>query len=363
MDFGYLQILFITVLSSTTASEAGDVVFVQTGSSVQLDIQQEKAHTFEKMLWVKDEVENLVRFANDPHVILYKTSVDFNNKTLSLILKNVQKNDSGVYKAKATGVKEICIAEHKVKVLDPVKTPLLNHTMISNSSCVLNVSCFGHDLTLSSTYHSNCSEEEVTSSEIHNLALYCKEDVFVCNYSNPVSWRNDTIKIKQLCTTHEKDHSKEYRTFSSILWLIVIAVTISVLLLLGATVLYCSYRKYRKGTKQTDDTIYAEVEPNNDVQRDLEMSERSEDPHTVYSSENLVPGYQEQISTRECHIYNDVPERNCAKTQRGINHPKTTYCTVGQHNRPSAATEKNISIYSVVSKPQNGKPVIKKYKI
>lgn len=104
-------------LFSSSASEAGDVVFVQTGSTVQLDIQQEKVHKFEKIIWLKDEVENLVRFANDSHFKLYKTSVDFNNKTLSLILKNVQKSDSGVYKAKATGEKEINIAEHEVKVL------------------------------------------------------------------------------------------------------------------------------------------------------------------------------------------------------------------------------------------------------
>ncbi|KAI7809487.1 putative natural killer cell receptor 2B4-like [Triplophysa rosa] len=213
-------------------------------------------------------------------------------------------------------------------ISDPVDTPLLtllNSTMISVNSCIVDVTCIGHDLTLGSRYYSNCSEEEVTSLKNHNLALYCKEDVVVCNYSNPVSWKNDTIKMKQLCTTHENVIS-EVSSFFSLQWLTVFVVSVTLLLLAGAAVLYCSYRKYKKGTQQSESTIYAEVEPGNEVQRDLEMSERSQNPHTVYSSESLV-------QTKQCH-----------------NHPKTTYYTMGQQTKKSAPAENNLSVYCLVSK-------------
>lgn len=46
---------------------------------------------------------------------------------------------------------------------------------------------------------------------------------------------------------------------------------------------------YEESVRLYDSFIGLFLQPNNEVQRDLEMSQRSEDPHTVYSSENLVP--------------------------------------------------------------------------
>jgi len=96
-------------------------------------------------------------------------------------------------------------------VSDPVESPVLNWnaTMISVNSCIVNVSCNGYVLTLSTSYHSNnCSQAQVTSSEMLTLTLHCIENIVVCNYSNPVSWKNDTIEINQLCTPHELNSSR-----------------------------------------------------------------------------------------------------------------------------------------------------------
>lgn len=108
--------MYCICLFSSSAPKAGDVAFVQTGNSVQLDIQQEIIPPFEILFWLKDEAGNLLIFSKE-NVILYNDRIDFNNKTFSLILKNVQKSDSGVYKAQASGKKEICVAEHKVIVI------------------------------------------------------------------------------------------------------------------------------------------------------------------------------------------------------------------------------------------------------
>lgn len=91
-------------------------------------------------------------------------------------------------------------------VSDPVDSPVLNWTiiMIAVNSCIVNVSCSGHDRTIREIYHSNnCRQKENISSEIQTLTLYCKEEIVICNYSNPVSWKNDLIQIKHLCTLYQ----------------------------------------------------------------------------------------------------------------------------------------------------------------
>uniref|UniRef100_A0A673IBH8 Immunoglobulin V-set domain-containing protein n=1 Tax=Sinocyclocheilus rhinocerous TaxID=307959 RepID=A0A673IBH8_9TELE len=76
-------------------------LFVQTGASVQLDIQQ--LPEFDLLSWMNDKSESIVRYNSDskrvtPHGS-YKDRVDFNDTTFSLTLKNMQKTDSGLYTA------------------------------------------------------------------------------------------------------------------------------------------------------------------------------------------------------------------------------------------------------------------------
>uniref|UniRef100_A0A8C1LNF0 Immunoglobulin V-set domain-containing protein n=1 Tax=Cyprinus carpio TaxID=7962 RepID=A0A8C1LNF0_CYPCA len=209
MEFGHILMFIMTVLISSTGH-----VFIQTGGSVKLDIKNKTLLHFNRLVWMNDKAENIVRFVNESGGIkyyIYKDSVDVNNKTLSLTLKNVQKTDSGLYTAKTIREKTTSVAEHNVSVIDPVDFPVLkwNFTMISVDACIVNVSCSGHDHTISNSYHSNnCTPEEVTSFGIQTLALYCIENVVVCNYSNPVSWKNDTIEIHQLCPPHELVYSQ-----------------------------------------------------------------------------------------------------------------------------------------------------------
>lgn len=96
-------------------------MFVQTGDSVKLDIKNKTLPHFIRFVWIYNKSDNVVRFLHQSGDLtlhsLYKDRVDFNTETFSLTLRNMQKNDSGLYTAKTTGQKDTIIAEHNVSVI------------------------------------------------------------------------------------------------------------------------------------------------------------------------------------------------------------------------------------------------------
>uniref|UniRef100_A0A8C2KVD8 Immunoglobulin V-set domain-containing protein n=1 Tax=Cyprinus carpio TaxID=7962 RepID=A0A8C2KVD8_CYPCA len=315
MEFGHILMFFMTVLISSTVSRSEDHVFIQTGGSVKLDIKNETPH-FIRLVWMNDKSENVVRFLNQskeikPHSS-YMDRVDFNAKTFSLTLRNMQKTDSGLYRAMTVGKQEMCVAKYNISVIDPVDSPILNWniTRISVNACIVNISCSGHDRTIREIHHNNnCTQEEVKSFGIQTLALYCIKNVVVCNYSNPVSWKNDTIEINQLCTSHE-------------------------------------------GAQQNDPTVYAQVQPRNGVQRPLEMLEKSANPQTVYG---FTGEYKQTHNTSQT-----IPSPQIREQAQTENRPSTTYSTIGQHQKPSFASKTDNTIYSTVCKSTQGRQPVHK---
>ncbi len=96
-------------------------MFVQTGDSVQLDIQTQQLPEFDDLSWINDKSENILRYISDskrvkPHPF-YKDRVDFNDKTFSLTLKNMQKTDSGSYTARIVGLKNKDVVTYRVSVI------------------------------------------------------------------------------------------------------------------------------------------------------------------------------------------------------------------------------------------------------
>ncbi|XP_065132844.1 CD48 antigen-like isoform X1 [Paramisgurnus dabryanus] len=184
-----------------------DTVFVKTGASVELNIQRDKLpDKFDDIYWQNEKSQTIVKYYNKFKAVQdypsYKDRVEFNNESFSLTLKNMKKTDSGVYTAKITGTTNRDVAEHRVSVIDAVKTPEL--TVISNwsssDSCTVNFTCRAHDLTLNSIYNNdNCSPEKVTSNEKFTLILICSNEAIICNHSNHISWKTDRIDITQLC--------------------------------------------------------------------------------------------------------------------------------------------------------------------
>ncbi len=96
-------------------------MFVQTGDSVQLDLQTQQLPEFDVLSWINDKSENILRYFSDSkrvtHHASYKDRVDFNTETFSLTLKNMQKTDNGLYTARINGLKDADIVTYRVSVI------------------------------------------------------------------------------------------------------------------------------------------------------------------------------------------------------------------------------------------------------
>ncbi|CAM4587783.1 unnamed protein product [Leuciscus chuanchicus] len=193
----FMLLLFISLHTFNTGFSAEISVFVKTGDSVQLDIQtQEELPEFDLLSW-RNYKSEIVRYISESKTVYllysYKDRVDFNDKTFSLTLKNMQKTDTGLYRAIASGLINKDIASYRLYVIDAVEAPVLtvNSHWSSSDSCTVNFTCRAHDLMINSSYQNNrCSPQEVTS-QINTLILDCSEESIICNYSNPVSWKKN----------------------------------------------------------------------------------------------------------------------------------------------------------------------------
>ncbi|XP_066508142.1 CD48 antigen-like [Hoplias malabaricus] len=178
-----LQLIFTlsTLISITVSSD----VFGMVGESVQL-YTQNPGPEFRTIFWVFNGSENVVeysiRYKDVIPSVHYKDRVEFNNETYSLTLKNLQKTDSGLYEARASGDKVKEFANYTLLVLDPVLT-------LNKDTC--NMSCRSPDFSInSSCYYETCEEENLTLAGV-TLSLYINGSSIICNHSNAVSWKRE----------------------------------------------------------------------------------------------------------------------------------------------------------------------------
>ncbi|KAF4117748.1 natural killer cell receptor 2B4-like [Onychostoma macrolepis] len=332
MSANHLLLLLLFLLTSKTGFSAEISVFVQTGASIQLHIQTQQLPEFDLFSWMDNKSESIVRYNSDskrvtPHNS-YKDRVDFNDKTFSLTLKNMQKTDNGLYRARISGLINKDCVTYRVSVIDAVEAPVLtvNSNWSSSDSCTVNFTCRAHELMINSSYQNNrCSKEEVTS-QINTLILDCSEESIICNHSNPVSWEQDRINITQLCDRNKNNMS--IQSDSLLLWIAVGSV--GVCILICVSIILC--HKYKKGAQEEvvgGSTVYAQVEAQ-------EMQKLNSDSHAYDISDRVQAQTQEEI---------------------GDKRPNTTYCTVGQYQKPTIETsETDHTIYSEVCKQPNKKP-------
>ncbi|XP_017541510.2 SLAM family member 7-like [Pygocentrus nattereri] len=234
-----LQPIFVlsTLISVTVSSD----VFGLVGSSLHLDIQR-SVPKFDDLLWVFNGVDSVLKYyAEDKETIQYshyKDRVEFNNETYSLTLKNLQKTDSGLYEAKASGTLKTVVAEYRLSVLDPVEAPVLTH-QLSRDTCNITLTCRGHDHSISSScYNETCEEKEVTSPGGITLSLSVRGSTIICNHSNPVSWKMDVLEMrehKQHCAD-EDEGSVSPSAGVSVCLLKIVLYSISLTLMLSAVI-------------------------------------------------------------------------------------------------------------------------------
>ncbi|XP_031419026.1 CD48 antigen-like isoform X2 [Clupea harengus] len=200
-----LSPLLLPFLLATAGSPVS--VFRPTGGSVTLEFQghlQLEKEDVDLIQWYFGQ-EKIMKYAplRDSNTIFtYQDRVEFNKETFSLELKNLQKNDSGLYSREIIARETYVVAEYRLSVLDPVESPVLPvvYNWTSCDSCNVTVTCKGRDLSLTSTCDcSTCCPEEEHSTD-STLTLSFEADVITCNHSNPVSWQIATMDIKALCS-------------------------------------------------------------------------------------------------------------------------------------------------------------------
>ncbi|KAG9259391.1 hypothetical protein AMEX_G28097 [Astyanax mexicanus] len=192
-----LLIVYLNNVLSSFSAGSSDVS-KPVGDSVQLDVQI-KEQTFSVLLWKHNYENIIIRYYADDKTFKkygpYKDRVEFNEETYSLTLKNLQKNDSGLYEAIIPGQKETTVAQYDLSVLNIVEAPVLTYLVTSNT-CNSTLTCRGHDLSVSSTcYKGSCEEKEERSGGVA-LSLSIKGHSFICNHSNPFSWKQDELEME-----------------------------------------------------------------------------------------------------------------------------------------------------------------------
>ncbi|KAG5285315.1 hypothetical protein AALO_G00002040 [Alosa alosa] len=199
-------VLLILVNLLQTAGSPVSSLFSQTGGSVTLEFQQQQQLERESMdliQWYFGQ-HKIMKYL--PHqgtftVFTHKGRVEFNNETFSVELKNLQKNDSGLYRGEIHAGKTDVKVEHKLSVLDPVEAPVLSvvSNWFSSDSCNVTVICRGHDLSLNTTCNNiTCSPEQRAFND-STLTFSVRDSRIICDHKNRVSWRNVTMEINQLC--------------------------------------------------------------------------------------------------------------------------------------------------------------------
>ncbi|XP_062386788.1 natural killer cell receptor 2B4-like isoform X2 [Sardina pilchardus] len=195
-------LLLIGLISTTGPTVSAAELFVLEGASVTLNATGHEDKTGLKFITWKFHKRPVVVYThkyNDADVRdPFKGRAEFDVSTFSLLLKNLQRSDSGLYTAVWDAGETEDVAEYELSVLEPAAAPTL--TVVSNwsssDSCNVTLECTGLNVSLISSCNGTfCSQEGGDTS----LSISLNHNTVSCNHSNPVSWRHTTLDLKPLC--------------------------------------------------------------------------------------------------------------------------------------------------------------------
>ncbi|XP_023992647.1 SLAM family member 7-like [Salvelinus sp. IW2-2015] len=212
--------ILLTLLHQAEPS-AVTSVFVLKGQDVHLDVQTnvKLKKDVDVLFWKFNRSDNVVKYPPKVTFEGYEDRTEFSEGDFSLLLKNLQEGDSGLYDAVVSGNKDRKVAAYLIEVQERVEPPVLTVDSVSsiNATCNVTVTCRGQNTSVtSSCNNSTCSQVggESRGAETSTVPLLSVAGgSIICNHSNQVSWANDTKEIKTICPL-ELEREREDRNYA-----------------------------------------------------------------------------------------------------------------------------------------------------
>ncbi|XP_071217088.1 SLAM family member 9-like isoform X2 [Salvelinus alpinus] len=198
--------LLTCIASSEPSAETS--VFVLKGQDVHLNVQTNVTlQDVDVLFWKFNSAVNVVKYPPKATFERYKGKAEFSEGDFSLLLKNLQEGDSGLYDAVVSGDNDRNVATYLIQVQERVEPPVLTVESNSNINAICNVTvkCRVQNTFLTSSCNSStCSQvggesRGAETSTVPLLSVYVAGGSIICNHSNQVSWANDTKEIKTIC--------------------------------------------------------------------------------------------------------------------------------------------------------------------
>ncbi|XP_040910557.1 SLAM family member 9-like [Toxotes jaculatrix] len=263
MDF--IVLLFaVSLLNLWEAQGSGAVTpaFVQTGKDLRLQIMTPVFLVDRSEFRWKFKDENIIRLFHDNTTKIigrYEGRADISVRNYSLLLKNVQQNDSGLYSAHLIGDDDKYVSEYNVTVQDPVSPVhlIVDSVPTSSGSCNVTVTCSTQDSHhINSTFtcdNQTCSQDRgetsKTTTSAASLQVYLWNGSIICNYSNQVSWAKDVKTTENICPQLAESSSNNVVTM-------VLIPLVIIIIILGVIAGNCKKRT-KDQREDTDNTVYA----------------------------------------------------------------------------------------------------------
>uniref|UniRef100_A0A8C7J636 Immunoglobulin V-set domain-containing protein n=1 Tax=Oncorhynchus kisutch TaxID=8019 RepID=A0A8C7J636_ONCKI len=261
-QFGYLQKLKMCTFSFKGFAETS--VFVLKGQDVRLNVQTNVTlkEDVDVLFWKFNRSVNVVKYPPKVTFERYRGRAELIVGDFSLLLKNLQEEDSGLYDAVVSGNKDRNVARYLIEVQGIVEFPVLTVDSVSsiNGTCNVTVTCRGQNTSVTSSCNSStCSQvgresRGAETSTVPLLSVYVAGGSIICNHSNQVSWANDTKEIKII---YQEDH-----TYRVILILIVCGIAIIIIIIIIIIVLIRQKQNGGKlpnaANKQDDFTLFTQ---------------------------------------------------------------------------------------------------------
>uniref|UniRef100_A0AAZ3RX37 Immunoglobulin subtype domain-containing protein n=1 Tax=Oncorhynchus tshawytscha TaxID=74940 RepID=A0AAZ3RX37_ONCTS len=167
-------------------------VFMLKGQDVLLNVQTNvQLQEVDVLFWKFNRLDLVVKYPPKVTFERYRGRAEFSVGDFSLLLKNIQDGDSGLYDAVVSGNNDRNVFVYLFS--ERVEPPVLTVDSVSsiNGICNVTVTCRGQKTSVTSSCNNNL--------HCPPALCVCGRGSIICNHSNQVSWVNDTKEIVELC--------------------------------------------------------------------------------------------------------------------------------------------------------------------